>query len=99
MIDIYIHVCMFCIYHFRTLSCIILISFTDAAAVRSYWDELKEFRNHSEFSKTVNILPDIANNSKTAVTNIIYDNYFSKFQQWCSKHIDYHLPALQWPYF
>jgi hypothetical protein len=35
---------------------------------RSYWDELEEFRNHSEFSKTVNILPDIVKNSKAAAT-------------------------------
>jgi hypothetical protein len=35
---------------YRKLPFIILISFTDTAAVRSYWDELEEFRNHSEFS-------------------------------------------------
>jgi hypothetical protein len=85
------YTCLFYIYNFRTISFIILISFTDTAAGRSYWDELEEFRNHSEFSKTVNILPDIVKNSKAAATNKKYDNYFSKFQQWCSIHNVYHL--------
>jgi hypothetical protein len=62
--SIYTNYTMFCIYNFRTLPFIILISITDTAACRSYWDELEEFRNHSEFSKTVNILLDIAKSSK-----------------------------------
>jgi hypothetical protein len=73
---------MFCIYNFRTLPFIILISITDTAACRSYWDELEEFRNHSEFSKTVNILPDIAKSSKKLLLQI---------PQWCSYHNSYHL--------
>ena len=83
---------MFCIYNFRTLPFIILISITDTAACRSYWDELEEFRNHSEFSKTVNILPDIAKSSKKLrlqTTNMAI--IFSKIPQWCSYHNSYHL--------
>ena len=75
---------MFCVYNFRTLSFIILISLTDTAADRGYWGELEEFRNNSEFSKAVNILPDIVKSSKKLLLQIKkYDNYFSKFQQWC----------------
>ena len=83
---------MFCVYNFRTLSFIILISLTYTAAGRGYWGELEEFRNNSEFSKAVNILPDICKKfKKAAATNKKYDNYFSKFQQWCWKHNSYHL--------
>ena len=58
------YICLFCIYNFRTLSFIILISLTDTAAGRSYWDELEEFRINSEYSKTVNILPDTVKKKK-----------------------------------
>ncbi|CAC5419962.1 unnamed protein product [Mytilus coruscus] len=60
---------------------------------RCCWKELEKFRNHSDFSKTVQFLPDVVKNSKAAATNKKCDNYFSKFQHWCLKYNFCHLPA------
>jgi len=93
---------MFCIYNFRTLSFIILISLPDTAAGRSYWDELEEFRNHSEFTKTVNILPDIVKSSKKLL--LLTKNMTINFRN-SSNGVQniilaiYTLQSLQWPYF
>jgi hypothetical protein len=87
---------MLCVYNFRTLSFIILISLTDTAAGRGYWGELEEFRNNSEFSKAVvkrskklllqtkNMTIIFLNSSSNGVENIILTIYT--------------LQSLQWPY-
>jgi hypothetical protein len=92
---------MFCVYNFRTLSFIILISLTYTAAGRGYWGELEEFMNNSEFSKAVNILPDIVKSSKklllqTKNMTIIFRNSSNGVENIILNI--YTLQSLQWPY-